>query len=708
MLKLSVSLSSHLSVGNTAVLWSATMPADYAIPPLPQPTLFWETSDSNIPQGLYVSPNSTVFPDHRKGPFNGSHRRFPDPWRWYYPSVVSGPGLEGYWTCLLPKNQTFDGIFHPLSSIDVISEQVANGREKWKLSSEAVSDWRRLEDLIVRCFKVVSSMVPWELSVGAGRDKIPLPSYYNFLQVFDSKGLAMSHSRKIRAVFMMWMVKLQFLGFFSSEDKDSWINLAYDQRVITLEEKNDIMTSMLCSRSVAGGSMRRIGLILDARETLFSDMRERLLKLLKNFKMPLWVYYGTELDVLTRIEPLAKEYLPDSDAIQRVQQVYADKGVKTLPRMLPSPPDPSPSPSSQQRAISFTWYNTPEDVFSPAHNFPSSRATSTSSSSQQHDMHFTWSNTPEDVLPPSHNFPSSREPAPSTSSQKHDMRFTWDNTPEDVLPPTHNVATTPENPVTGLRPGETYREFFARMDASINHSFANGTPEQIQRWTARRIKHSALELPTREGNPLVFFWEDEEVRKLIGRKHWRNTFEDSGKSQRRYNPVLDQWDVCPFLDPGYRPDDSNEEYYDEHWPSQGHVFEIEKSTGVDTGSGSNGTHSSYSYSTTPHPGVRLHPAVTSSSDFQHPPSVSPSSVLYPPLPLRTTRKTKRPTSDEDNHGDRYEARRRVCSDDRTRRDCGGRRATNEDQDRRRGRVGDISYGRRERWTQREGPSNHTH
>ena len=164
------------------------------------------------------------------------------------------------------------------------------------------------------------------------------------------------------------------------------------------------------------------------------------------------------------------------------------------------------------------------------------------------------------------------------------MRFTWDNTPEDVLPPTHNVATTPENPVTGLRPGETYREFFARMDASINHSFANGTPEQIQRWTARRIKHSALELPTREGNPLVFFWEDEEVRKLIGRKHWRNTFEDSGKSQRRYNPVLDQWDVCPFLDPGYRPDDSNEEYYDEHWPSQGHVFEIERSTGVDTGS----------------------------------------------------------------------------------------------------------------------------
>ncbi|KAI0082968.1 hypothetical protein BDY19DRAFT_910952, partial [Irpex rosettiformis] len=156
------------------------MSTDFAAPNLPRPTLFWAGPDSVLPQGLYVTPNSIVPPQRKSVQNNAFHERYPDPWCWYFPSLMSGPALERYWTCLLPKKQTFDGVFDPLEAIDVVPFQNTSGREMWRLPS-AVAE-----------------------------------------KAFDSRKWAVNHVRKIRAVFMMWIVQIQFLAVLSSKDKDAW------------------------------------------------------------------------------------------------------------------------------------------------------------------------------------------------------------------------------------------------------------------------------------------------------------------------------------------------------------------------------------------------------------------------------------------------------------------------------------------------------
>ncbi|KAI0083098.1 hypothetical protein BDY19DRAFT_998868 [Irpex rosettiformis] len=123
------------------------------------------------------------------------------------------------------------------------------------------------------------------------------------------------------------------------------------------------------------------------------------------------------------------------------------------------------------------------------------------------------------------------------------------------------------------------------MDKRVERSFARGTAEQIQRWTALREKHCALEVPTRESNPLVFFWNSDGVRTLVGQKHWQEKFDSSGKSQRRYNPVTNQWDICPFLDPDFRLEHSDDEDEDNdvYWGAQKYASELAARMDMDIG-----------------------------------------------------------------------------------------------------------------------------
>ena len=86
--------------------------------------------------------------------------------------------------------------------------------------------------------------------------------------------------------------------------------------------------------------------------------------------------------------------------------------------------------------------------------------------------------------------------SPSTGSKAGGLQFAWSGSPEDVLPPAHDITQQSVNPVTGQCANESFQDFFARMDAHVQRAFVNGTPEQIQVWTARRERHSALELPT--------------------------------------------------------------------------------------------------------------------------------------------------------------------------------------------------------------------
>lgn len=45
------------------------------------------------------------------------------------------------------------------------------------------------------------------------------------------------------------------------------------------------------------------------------------------------------------------------------------------------------------------------------------------------------------------------------------------------------------------------------------------------------------------------------VRILVGKLNWRKVFAEFGKTQRRYDPVHDEIDLCAALDPAGTPED---------------------------------------------------------------------------------------------------------------------------------------------------------
>lgn len=73
-------------------------------------------------------------------------------------------------------------------------------------------------------------------------------------------------------------------------------------------------------------------------------------------------------------------------------------------------------------------------------------------------------------------------------------------------------------------------------------------------------------MPVKIGSTTVFRWNHNPdpskntlVRTLVGKKYWRETFEQFIKSQRRYDPVRDEFDLCAGLDTEsyVEPDDND-------------------------------------------------------------------------------------------------------------------------------------------------------
>lgn len=117
--------------------------------------------------------------------------------------------------------------------------------------------------------------------------------------------------------------------------------------------------------------------------------------------------------------------------------------------------------------------------------------------------------------------------------------------------PVHDVTVPKPDQVTRQLPGQTHAHFKAD-DEAIKAAYAKGTPEQIQLWDARRERYKSLECPTKEDKSKVFEWDSDldgnKYRRFVGRKRWRAVFEESAKSQRWYNPVRHEFDICKDLD----------------------------------------------------------------------------------------------------------------------------------------------------------------
>lgn len=118
-------------------------------------------------------------------------------------------------------------------------------------------------------------------------------------------------------------------------------------------------------------------------------------------------------------------------------------------------------------------------------------------------------------------------------------------------------------------PDQTHTEFFEAADKRIAQAYANASAEQIARWDARRAKNASLEMPVKTGSTTVFRWNHNPdpskntlVRTLVGKKYWRETFEQFTKSQRRYDPVQDEFNLCAGLDTESYVEPDDDDYRD--------------------------------------------------------------------------------------------------------------------------------------------------
>jgi hypothetical protein len=447
---------------------------------LPTPTIFWVESDANASPGLYVSSTSVHFPETRhKESFDG--RRQPDPWKYYYPRMMTNETLSFYWTAILPRRQVFDGFLTPLNNIE-LEEIVINETSTWRLDRSLLAEWKKIEATLYRASCVLNSMVLMDLDVNVASEVIPWPSVYEYSRVFPSRKTAMSAMRSVRAVFMLKVAKLSYLDLVDSKLSSTWLDVAEEKRLLSLSDTNSIRLSSICTKLVVTPNTERVGMIIDVRSPLNPRWQIELEKLITAFHLPVWMYFGTQPSSDPGLcHCWYSKYIPSAVIIKHVQEsMPAIQGVRTY------------------------------------------------------------------VL----------TTAPQTTSHGDARSVT-----QTCNIATHNVSALPSRNTTGPRPdpstrqilGETHKEFFKRQHAVIQAAYNTGTTRQLALWNARKEKYKDLECPDNTYRPTVFRWEEDEdereVRILVGQKHWQAAFRASARTQRKYNEVLNEFDICIFLDP---------------------------------------------------------------------------------------------------------------------------------------------------------------
>ena len=99
-------------------------------------------------------------------------------------------------------------------------------------------------------------------------------------------------------------------------------------------------------------------------------------------------------------------------------------------------------------------------------------------------------------------------------------------------------------------PGETWREYFRRMDESRARRLAN---ESLEQQALREQRETLQPEPGKSSKaPRLFYWEYVEgfrIRRAIGRQDAFDFFHDYVPSRRRYDSVHHEWDICSEFDP---------------------------------------------------------------------------------------------------------------------------------------------------------------
>jgi hypothetical protein len=102
------------------------------------------------------------------------------------------------------------------------------------------------------------------------------------------------------------------------------------------------------------------------------------------------------------------------------------------------------------------------------------------------------------------------------------------------------------------RPDEDWKAYFIRRTAQRTKFFERESNEQRSRREARERKNLSFPTPTRKGAH-VFHWEEQgdgvRIRKRIPFRDIYEFWGEYANTQKRYDGITDEWDVCTEFDP---------------------------------------------------------------------------------------------------------------------------------------------------------------
>ncbi|KAI0086706.1 hypothetical protein BDY19DRAFT_908124 [Irpex rosettiformis] len=367
----------------------------------------------------------------------------------------------------------------------------------------------------------------------------PWPVAYRYANVWPTRKQAKGAVNTARAVFKIIIASIVYASSLVPED---WLKFLHRHDTLTTEETNLIRRSPICQTTdwISGEPFQRTGCILDMRVDFPLAFLQKLKRITEKYNLPIWFYYGDSLSH-RHTNPWYDVYLP-SDTDIKTCKMYGHSVTAMN--------------WNNDRFGDNTW-----NTASPTVSYPSTSRTG-------------WS-------PPMHQphtGPNSPQPSSPLSSSPFDHlisspALTSTRPPITASQRVGAIVTAPtshlRNSKTRQYPGQTSSEFFAEVDRENERRMAKMGNEERAKVLARMEQHKELHCPNKSHQCAVFVWcigEDETyIRTYLPLQKWSSTFQETTPSQRRYDPVRNEFDVCESLDLNAVTDEDNDYA---HWDHQ--------------------------------------------------------------------------------------------------------------------------------------------
>jgi hypothetical protein len=135
-------------------------------------------------------------------------------------------------------------------------------------------------------------------------------------------------------------------------------------------------------------------------------------------------------------------------------------------------------------------------------------------------------------------------------------------------PPSPSCNLPPPNPGYGQLKGETWREYFDRRAKIREQIIANETSSERQKRVQVEKTRSNFAVPGKKGSP-VYRWRRNKdgfwLRTPVTRNEVADRWQQFTNTQKRFDSILNQWDLCKELDTDTDVEDDNDQQtYDDY------------------------------------------------------------------------------------------------------------------------------------------------